>query len=168
MWRLAGDAAPELVASYRIAGGEPELAGAGRTALRAVAAPEPVVLETLERELPAGADVAATLRLGQPPVGALQLLFSAGDAPTDDPVRRLATFSVRARRALETSARVQTTAAELERTRALLALVGQATAELSLEHTLETAVARVAELLGVDRLAVYLRNERGALDFSHV
>ena len=38
---------------------------------------------------------------------------------------------------------------ELERSEALLAVVGQATAELSLAHTLETAVARVSELLEV-------------------
>jgi GAF domain-containing protein len=46
---------------------------------------------------------------------------------------------------------------ELERTRALLAVVGQAISELSLAHTLETAVDRVGELLEVDRLAIYLR-----------
>ena len=49
---------------------------------------------------------------------------------------------------------------ELERSEALLAVVGQATAELSLAHTLETAVARVSELLGAERVAVYLRQGR--------
>src|SRR5262249_59367739 len=49
-------------------------------------------------------------------------------------------------------------AQELERTTALLAVVGQAIAQLSLAHTLETAVARIAELLDADRLAVYLRD----------
>jgi serine phosphatase RsbU (regulator of sigma subunit) len=103
--------------------------------------------------------VAATLRLGEPAVGALQLLFARTDAPTEDDLRRLATFGVRAAHALRASARARTAAAELERTRALLAVVGQATAELSLAHTLQTAVARVAELLDVDRLAVYLRDD---------
>jgi serine phosphatase RsbU (regulator of sigma subunit) len=162
LWRLAPDAAPALAASYGIGGKDEEgLAAAGPAALRAATALEPVSVERLDGKLPAGADVTATLRLGQPAIGALQLLFTAGDAPSDDDVHRLATFGVRATRALQATLRVQITAAELERTRALLALVGQATSELSLAHTLETAVARVAELLGVDRLAVYLRDERG-------
>src|SRR5207248_990702 len=45
-----------------------------------------------------------------------------------------------------------------ERTRALLEVIVQATAELSVSHTLETAVERVAELLGVERVAVYIRS----------
>src|SRR5581483_2682763 len=43
-------------------------------------------------------------------------------------------------------------------TRALLAVVGQAIARLSLAHTLETAVARSAELLAIERVAVYLQD----------
>jgi serine phosphatase RsbU (regulator of sigma subunit) len=58
---------------------------------------------------------------------------------------------------LRASVHSRTVALELERTRALLAVVAQAFSQLSLSHLLETAVARVAELLGVDRLAVYLR-----------
>ncbi|MHB8643966.1 MAG: GAF domain-containing SpoIIE family protein phosphatase, partial [Gaiellaceae bacterium] len=50
-------------------------------------------------------------------------------------------------------------ALELERTRALLALLGQATANLSLAHTLATAIEQTSSLLGVDRVAVYLRDE---------
>ena len=49
--------------------------------------------------------------------------------------------------------------AELDRTRALLGVIGQAIAQLSLAHTLDTAVASVAELLDADRLAVYLRED---------
>ena len=45
---------------------------------------------------------------------------------------------------------------ELQRSRALVAVVGQAIAQLSLSHTLETAIERIAELLDADRLAVYL------------
>ena len=39
---------------------------------------------------------------------------------------------------------------------ALLAVLGQAIAELSLAHTLETAVTSVSELLRADRVAIYL------------
>ena len=69
----------------------------------------------------------------------------------------LRTFGVRAAYALRASARTRSLALELERTRALLAVVGQATAQFSLAHTLETAVERVSELLAVDSVAVYLR-----------
>ena len=48
---------------------------------------------------------------------------------------------------------------ELERTRALLEVVGEAIARLSLAHTLETAVERIAELLQVEQVGVYLREE---------
>ena len=48
---------------------------------------------------------------------------------------------------------------ELERSRALLAVVGQAIAELG--SPLETAVDRVGELLETDRAAVYLRQGEG-------
>src|SRR5439155_10778050 len=56
-----------------------------------------------------------------------------------------------------------TLAVELERTRALLAVVGQATAELSLAHTLETAVDRLAEVFAVEQVAVYLRGDEDEL-----
>jgi serine phosphatase RsbU (regulator of sigma subunit) len=163
LWRLTDEGPPALAASYGLGGAEIALVDAGEAAVRAIESVQPVTVEALEGKLPAGAEVAATLCLGQPPVGALQLLFAPDDAPPDDVLRRLATYGVRATHALRASARIRTTAAELDRTRALLAVVAQATAELSLAHTLETAVARVAELLTVERLAVYLRAE-GRLD----
>jgi serine phosphatase RsbU (regulator of sigma subunit) len=52
--------------------------------------------------------------------------------------------------------RAHNLALELERSRALLSVVGEAIARLSLSHTLETAIERVAELLGTGRAAVYL------------
>src|SRR5436305_610573 len=99
--------------------------------------------------LPGGCTVLTVLRLGEPAVGLLQLLF-VSDSPDAEQLGRLRTFGVRAAHALRASARARSLAVELERTRALLAVVGQATAELSLAHTLETAVERVSELLAVD------------------
>jgi serine phosphatase RsbU (regulator of sigma subunit) len=113
--------------------------------------------------LPAGCGVSTTLSLGQPPVGLLQLLFPPGSGPDAVQLGLLATFGVRAAHALRASARGRSLELELERTRALLAVVGQATAELSLAHTLETAVERVAALLGVDRVALYLRADENRL-----
>jgi serine phosphatase RsbU (regulator of sigma subunit) len=158
LWRLVADTPPELIASHGLGAATPTLVDAAEAAARAISSIDPVSVERLDGRLPADAEVAATLRLGDPAVGALQLLFAAGGSPGEDDLRRLATFGVRAAHALRAGARVRTAAAELERARALLALVGQATAELSLAHTLETAIARVAELVGVDRLAVYLRD----------
>src|SRR4029077_8899643 len=48
---------------------------------------------------------------------------------------------------------------ELDRTRALLDVVGDAISLLSLAHTLETAVERIAELLQIDQVGVYLHED---------
>jgi serine phosphatase RsbU (regulator of sigma subunit) len=108
-------------------------------------------------QLPGGYAVSTALPLGQPPVGLLQLLFVAGEEPDPTQLARLTTFGVRAAQALRAGARSRLLELELDRTRALLAVVGQATSELSLTHTLETSVDRVAALLGIERVALYLR-----------
>jgi serine phosphatase RsbU (regulator of sigma subunit) len=97
-----------------------------------------------------------SLRLGQPPLGALQLRFEQPLVPSDALLDALTTFAARAAHALRTSERARRQAVELERSRALVAVVGQAIAQLSLAHTLETAIDRVADLVGAERLAVYL------------
>jgi serine phosphatase RsbU (regulator of sigma subunit) len=159
LWRTTvGEGMPELVGSFGTRDSEPELTGARDAAERALEDRGPVSVETAEDGLPCGARVSATILLGRPPVGALQLLF-AGEPPPEEALARLSTFGVRAAHALRAGARARTLDAELERTRALLAVVGQAIAQLSLAHTLETAVDRVAELLGAERLAVYLRDD---------
>ena len=76
-----------------------------------------------------------------------------------DALGLLSVFAARAANALRAGERERTAQLELERTRALLAVVAKANAELSLAHTLETVVGGVAELLEVDRLAVYLRED---------
>ena len=98
----------------------------------------------------------ATLTLGQPPLGILQLAFGPGSSPSRRDVDRLATFAVRAAQALRAGERARATSLELERSDALLTVLGQAVAELSLAHTLETAVAGVSKLLRADRVAIYL------------
>ncbi|MDX6399002.1 MAG: hypothetical protein QOJ43_2410 [Gaiellaceae bacterium] len=101
----------------------------------------------------------ATLQLGQPPLGALQLRYAPGRSPEELGLPQLASFAVRAAHALRTSERVREAGFELERSRALLSVVGEAIAQLSVSHTLETAIERLAELLGSDRVAVYLRED---------
>ena len=104
-----------------------------------------------------------TLQLGEPPQGALQLLLADEPHPSDPLLDRLGTFAVRAAHALRAGERRRTLSVELERTRALLTIVGQAIAQLSLVHTLDTAIEHVSGLLGAERLAVYLSSEPGRL-----
>ena len=108
------------------------------------------------------AGTVVTLQLGQPPLGAMQLVFPADAAPEADELGRLTSFAVRAAHALRSSERARTLGFELERSRALLELVSEAISRLSLSHTVETTLERLAELLGADRVAVYL-DEDGRL-----
>ena len=95
--------------------------------------------------------------IGQPPTTVLQLRFAE---PPSEPVSRgLDAFAARAAHALRASERSREADLELERTRALLALVAHSQAELSLSHALESTLDRVVELLGADRVAVYLRED---------
>jgi serine phosphatase RsbU (regulator of sigma subunit) len=112
-------------------------------------------------ELPGAANAVATLTLGQPTFGVLQLLYLQEAAPGDLELALLAPFAARAAHALRAGERAREVEAELDRTRALLEVVGAAIAQLSLAHTLETAVGRIAELLDVEQVGVYLLEEGG-------
>jgi GAF domain-containing protein len=101
----------------------------------------------------------ALVRLGDPPLGGLRLVFS-GQRPGADELQRLAAFGARTAHVLRARERTSMLSQEVERSRALLAVVGQAIAELSLSHTLDTAVDRMSDLLGTQRAAVYLGSER--------
>jgi serine phosphatase RsbU (regulator of sigma subunit) len=128
-------------------------------ARRARDVPGSLAVESLEE---GGAVV--TLQLGEPPQGALQLLLAEEPHPSDPVLDRLGTFAVRAAHTLRAGERRRTLSVELERTRALLTIVGQAIAQLSLAHTLDTAIEHVSGLLGAERLAVYLASEPGRLE----
>jgi serine phosphatase RsbU (regulator of sigma subunit) len=132
-----------------------DLDAAREVAERALGEPGPVRAHA--SGLPPACAVSTALPLGRPPLGVLQMFHPADEEPDAEQLARLATFGVRAAHALRTGERSRLLALELERTRALLEVIAQATAELSVSHTLETAVERVGELLGVERVAVYLR-----------
>jgi serine phosphatase RsbU (regulator of sigma subunit) len=151
VWRYESDG-PVLAALSGPAGTAAPTA-ALEAVRRAQASAEPIAVEPADESV---GGALATLQLGQPPLGALQLVFGAELEPDDPVLARLGTFAVRAAHALRASERRRTLAVDLERTQALLTIVGQAIAQLSLAHTLETAVERVCELLGAERLAVYL------------
>jgi serine phosphatase RsbU (regulator of sigma subunit) len=157
LWERGQSEELSLQAAHGLPEPPPDLAGARVLAARALASPGPVEAAH-DPLLPEGAAASAALPLGEPAIGVLQLLFAADETPGEPELAALGTFAVRAAHALRAGTRARELTDELERTRALLAVVGQATAELSLAHTLETAVDRVAELLDVDQVAVYLRS----------
>jgi len=151
LWLRTDDGALELAASYGLEPAE----DTGEAAHLAAAA--------LADRSPLRTPTSATVPLGEPPLGVLQLLFAQGSEPAEAELRRLMTFGARAAYALRTGARTRELERELVRSRTLLTIVGQATAELSLAHTLETTVARIAELFSAERVAVYLRAEEDRL-----
>ena len=137
-------------------GGLERLASTGRVeTLDAVPSALPIEHEPVRVEAVKGRTV-ATLTLGHPPLGVLQLVFGPGRSPSPRVIDRLGTFAVRAAQALRAGERARATSLELERSDALLTVLGQAVAELSLAHTLETAVEGVSNLLRADRVAIYL------------
>ncbi len=144
-------------------GDESELAAVRELAQEAFAQPGPVRARRAG-QLPESHGVSTALALGRPPFGVLQLLHPLGEEPEADELERLATFGVRAAHALRAGRRARLLAAELERMRALLDVIAQVTAELSVSHTLEAVVEAVAERLDIDRVVVYLRGgEEGRL-----
>jgi serine phosphatase RsbU (regulator of sigma subunit) len=154
LWK-SGDGGLVPDASWGV-DGAPDLRLAGEHAQRALAESGPTITHTVGAGQERG--VSTILPLGRPPLGVLQLFHPAGEEPDAAQLTRLATFGVRAAAALRTGERARRLALELERTRALLEVIAQATSELSVSHTLETAVERVGKLLGVERVAVYLRS----------
>ncbi|HKG42756.1 MAG TPA: SpoIIE family protein phosphatase [Gaiellaceae bacterium] len=143
-------------------------------ALSGVALATPSALDAVRRARAASGSLAlepledggalVTLQLGEPAQGALQLLLDETPQPGEPLLERLGTFAVRAAHALRAGERRRTLSVELDRTRALLTIVGQAIAQLSLVHTLDTAIEHVSGLLGTERLAVYLSEEEQRLE----
>ncbi|MGB2953264.1 MAG: SpoIIE family protein phosphatase [Gaiellaceae bacterium] len=158
VWRLGEDDAPQLIATHGLAEDAEELETAADAAHWALAERDTVSISTVD-----GGGTLATLHLGEPPLGLVQLLFEAGRDIGEPDLGALSVFATRAAHALRAGERSRLRAAELERTRALLSILGQAIAQLSLAHTLETATEQVALLLGSDRLAVYLLDDERQL-----
>src|SRR5207244_1119463 len=92
LWQANGeeDDGPKLVGSFGDREIEAAVAGARAAAARALEDPRPVTVETR-----LGKRASATILLGQPPVGALQLLFAADEAPGEEEPARPPHFGVR-------------------------------------------------------------------------
>jgi serine phosphatase RsbU (regulator of sigma subunit) len=110
---------------------------------------------------PADFSCTVSIRLGEPASGVMQLRYAEQPAQAD--LDALAEFAARVAHALRLGARARELELELDRTQALLSVVGEAISHLSLAHTLETAVDRIGELLAIERVGIYLRDERHRL-----
>ncbi|MGH3024628.1 MAG: SpoIIE family protein phosphatase [Gaiellaceae bacterium] len=151
LWRLDPEGLPSLLAASGFGGRVPELFEDAD-----------VVRRGLERGTGGserlGRWFVHTLPFGEPPAAALQLAFD-DEGPGEAALERLSPFAARAALALRRSHRVGLIALALKRSQALVGVVSQAIAQLSLAHTLETAVERVAELTASGHVVVYLREE---------
>jgi serine phosphatase RsbU (regulator of sigma subunit) len=158
LWRVGSGREPQLVASLGSFDAESERpVELVRAALESW---RPAAVEH-DPSLPDGAPFAVTLPLGQPAFAALQLFYAEDGVPQETELAALAAFAARAAHALRAGERSRDVELELERTRALLEVVGEAISHLSLAHTLETTVERIAELLQIDQVGVYLHGSGG-------
>ena len=155
LWRVEADAPPSFLARHGFNSEAPDH-GQGEEDVRAALADRQraFVSRRSSGGNGSGASV-ATIPLGEPPVGALQLYFDA--EPDENALAILVPFSARAALALRRSRRVGLIATALRRSQTIIGVVSQAIAQLSLAHTLETAVERIAELTASGHVAVYLR-----------
>jgi serine phosphatase RsbU (regulator of sigma subunit) len=154
LWRVETDAQPSFLARHGLDGEVPDHDEAEEDVRAALADRQRVVVARRAGDNGSSASV-ATLPLGEPPVGALRLYFASD--PSDDALAILLPFSARAALALRRSRRVGLIATALRRSQTIIGVVSQAIAQLSLAHTLETAVERIAELTASGHVAVYLR-----------
>ena len=158
LWRVAGERDLELVAS--LGSFDPAHARPAELVRAALESWRPAAVEH-DESLPDGAAFAVTLPLGQPAFAALQLFFSEEGVPREAELTALAAFAARAAHAFSAGERSRDIELELNRTRALVEVVSEAISRLSLAHTLETAVERIAELLQINQVGVYLHEEGG-------
>jgi serine phosphatase RsbU (regulator of sigma subunit) len=158
LWRVRHDRDAELVAS--LGAFDPANERPLELVRRALESWRPAAVEH-EPSLPAGATFAVTLPLGQPAFATLQLFYPEEAVPQETELAALAAFAARAAHALRAGERSRDLELELERTRALLEVVGEAISQLSLAHTLETAVERIVELLQIEQVGVYLHEAGG-------
>jgi serine phosphatase RsbU (regulator of sigma subunit) len=158
LWRVDAETELELIAS--LGSFDPALGRSAELVHSALESWQPAAVEH-DLSLPHGAPFAVTLPLGQPAFAVLQLFYPRDTVPRETELAALAAFAARVGHALRAGERYRAVELELGRSRALLDVVGEAISLLSLAHTLETAVERIAELLEIDQVGVYLHEQDG-------
>ncbi len=162
--RLAAEAAGARAAVvWRADNGEPTLAASFGDSPAAESAALSAARVTLDsrsflRQERIGGAAFVSVRLGEPAIGVLQLVFD--DDADESLLGGLTTFALRAAQALRAADEALESARDLEQTRALLTAVVEASAQLSLQHALATALEHVTTLFRSERVAVYLRDGR--------
>jgi serine phosphatase RsbU (regulator of sigma subunit) len=147
-------------------GGRAETALLGTTAPLS-AAELAAARERAERALEQGqllreqsaAAVTVTLPLMIAPRGVLEARFGESRRFGESELPALERLVGRIGAVLEEAEKRRELGQELVRTQALLSFAGQVIAELALEPTLNNAIDRIATLLGVERIAVYLNDD---------
>ena len=155
LWRIEPESAPTFLAAEGFGGRTPDLTD---------------FPDLVRRAVEEGEEGSTTGRLVAP-VHAPAGRAAAGGAPArvragqEEPeLARLAPFAAGAALALRRSRRVSLIALALKRSQTLVAVVSQAIAQLSLTHTLETAVERVAELTSSGHVGIYLQEGTHLVD----
>lgn len=151
LWRLDGEGNPSLLAAHGFGAAAPDLVEASESIRN-------VLDEREAGPVAVGSWHVHTIPLGEPPAAVLRLAFD-DRGPAEPDLDKLAAFGTGAALALRRSRRVGEVELALRRSQTLVAVVSQAIAQLSLAHTLDTAVERVAELASSGHVAVYLRDE---------
>ncbi len=151
VWRVEPDSAPSFLARHGFNGATPDLGRGAEDVSTAVGGRH----RTLVKPGESGKGAVATLPLGEPPVAALQLYFDSW--PDEADLALLRPFAARAALALRRSRRVALISTALRRSQTVIGVVSQAIAQLSLAHTLDTAVERIGELTASGHVAIYLR-----------
>jgi serine phosphatase RsbU (regulator of sigma subunit) len=105
------------------------------------------------------AAVTVTLPLMIAPRGVLEARFGESRQFGESELPALERLAGRIGAVLEEAEKRRELGQELVRTQALLSFAGQVIAELALEPTLNNAIERIATLLGVERIAVYLNDD---------
>jgi serine phosphatase RsbU (regulator of sigma subunit) len=146
LWRIEADARPVFLAAHGDSGEPPADAAAIAAAI-----------EHGEGGTRAGTieGRSAIVPLGAPAAGALELVFAGEDDVAA--AETISGFAARAAVALRRTRRAQLVVEALERSQTVVAVVSQAIAQLSLAHTLDTAVERIAELTDEAPVGIYLR-----------
>jgi serine phosphatase RsbU (regulator of sigma subunit) len=153
LWRVDAEGTASLLAAHGFGAAAPDLVEASESVRRSLA-------ERDQEPARIGTWLVYTIPLGEPTAAVLRLAYDA-ERTAAPQLDRLSPFGARAAIALKRSRKVGEVEAALRRSQTLVAVVSQAIAQLSLAHTLDTAVERVAELASSQHVGVYLREEGG-------